>query len=75
MYAWNFPKYLCSAYVYIYIHSRAATCDREPGKVEKEVLAIPVVLLDTVTRTIVSEFQTVIVCVACDSSVADRFLR
>ncbi len=36
-----------------YIHLRAdfeATCDREPGKMEKEVLAIPVVLLDTDTE-------------------------
>ncbi len=52
-----------------------ATCDREPGMVEKEVLAIPFVLLDTVTRTIVSEVQTKLVCATCDSSGADRVLR
>jgi hypothetical protein len=50
-YAWNFLTHICSAYIYTYICvlDFEATCDREPGKVEKEeVLAIPVVLLGTV---------------------------
>ena len=33
-------------YTHICVLDFEATCDREPGKVEKEVLAIPVVLLD-----------------------------
>jgi hypothetical protein len=40
---------------------------------EKEVLAIPGVLLDTVTQTVVSEFQTV--CATCGSSGAERVLQ
>jgi hypothetical protein len=43
-YAWNFLKYV--HWLYIYIHLRASLrskrpATREPGKVEKEVLAIP----------------------------------
>ncbi len=68
-YAWTFLKHTCLAYIYCVLDFEA-TCDRELGNLEKEVLAIPVALLDTdtVTRTIVSEFQTVLVCATCDLS-------
>ena len=51
-------------YTYICVLDFEATCDREPGKVEKEVLAIPVVLLDAGY-----------VCATCDSSGAARVLH
>jgi hypothetical protein len=45
-YAWNFLKYVHWFSIYIYIHTFACLASkrpatREPGKVEKEVLAIP----------------------------------
>ena len=40
--------HLFSIYTYICVLDFEATCDMEPGKVEKEVLAIPIVLLGTV---------------------------
>ena len=77
-YAWNFLKYV--HWLYIYIHLRASLrskrpATREPGKVEKEVCSqFQVVLLsmDTVTRTIVFEFQAAVP----DSRMCDlRFIR
>ena len=38
--------HLFSIYTYICVLDFEATCDREMGKVEQEVLAIPIVLLD-----------------------------
>jgi hypothetical protein len=75
-YSWNFLKYISSAFMYTFgclTSKRPATGSR--GKVGKDVLAIPVVLLDTdmANRTIVSESQTV--CATCDSAVADRVLH
>jgi hypothetical protein len=37
---------LFSIYIHICVLDFDAACGREPGKVEKEALAIPVVLLD-----------------------------